>query len=276
MNHSEIKALVSLLEDDDYEILEHVEQKIVSLGDVMIPFLETEWETNFNPEVQRRIEELLHTLHLNSLKEKFLHWKEHESENLLKGIFLVANYQYPDLDYQKIKKELDKIYYEVWLNHRPSGSPFSQVSNIAQTMFNKLGFNPNTQNFHSPANSMINSVLESRKGNPISLCVIFMLIAQRLKMPIFGVNLPNLFILTYTSEETQFYINAFNRGAIFSKKDIDNYIKKLKIESEESFYQPCTHLDIIQRILRNVIVAFENVNESEKVKEIKELLRVIS
>ena len=72
MNHSEIKALVSLLEDNDYEVLEHVEQKIVSLGNIMIPFLETEWETNFNPEVQRRIEELLHTLHLNSLKEKFM------------------------------------------------------------------------------------------------------------------------------------------------------------------------------------------------------------
>ncbi len=64
---------------------------------------------------------------------------------------------------------------------------------------------------------MINQVLESKKGNPISLAAVYMLIAQKLKLPIFGVNLPNLFVLIYKSEELNFYINVFNRGVIFSK-----------------------------------------------------------
>jgi regulator of sirC expression with transglutaminase-like and TPR domain len=276
MEVNEIKALVSLLEDEDPEIISHIEQKIISLGDVIIPFLEVEWESQFNPNVQKRIEDLIHSLQLSALKTKLKEWKETEQENLLKGIFLIATYQYPDLDYKKIKKDVDKIYYEAWLSHRTYASPFDQVRNLNHIIFNKFGFTSNTQNFHAPGNSMINVVMETRRGNPIALCTIYMLVAQRLKMPIFGVNLPNLFVLTYKSEETQFYINAFNKGLVFSKSDIDNYIAQLRLKQDDKFYQPCSNPEIVQRILRNLIVAFERLGEPEKVEEVKSVLSVIS
>ena len=109
MNQNEIKALVSLLDDDDYEVIHHIKEKIISMGDVLIPFLETAWENNFNPNVQRRIEDLIHALQLQSLREKFKEWKENEQDNLMKGIWLVACFQYPDLDLRKIKKRLIKF-----------------------------------------------------------------------------------------------------------------------------------------------------------------------
>lgn len=275
MNLNEIKAMVSLLDDEDREVIRHIEEKIISMGDVLIPFLETAWETNFSPLVQRRIEDLIHALQLQALKDKFKEWKENEQDDLMKGIWLVACYQYPDLDLRKIKKEVDKIYYEVWLSHRTYASPYDKVKNLNNILFSKLGFSSNTQNFHSPSNSMINVVLESRKGNPISLCIVYMMVAHKLKMPIYGINLPNIFVLTYKTDETQFYINAFNRGLVFSKPEIDNYIAQLKIPPTDRFYHPCTHLEIIQRVMRNLVVAFERLNEDEKVKELKELLRVL-
>ena len=275
MNFKEIKALISLLDDEDIEVLTHVENKIMSLGGLIIPFLENEWEMNFNPNVQRRIEDLIHNLQINSLKENLSEWKENEQDDLLKGICLIATYQYPDLDFKKVKKEIDKIYYEVWLNHRTYSSPNDQTKNLRTVLFDKLNFTSNTQNIYAPGNSMINTVLETRRGNPISLCIIYMLIAQRLKMPIFGVNLPNLFVLTYKSKETQFYINAFNKGVVFTKKDIDNYIAQLKLEADERFYQPCSNMDIIRRVIRNLILAFEKLGEAYKVNEVKSLLQVL-
>lgn len=95
-------------------------------------------------------------------------------------------------------------------------------------------------------------------------------------MPIYGVNLPNLFILTYKSEETQFYINAFNKGLVFARNDIDNYIGQLKLSPSDRFYQPCSHLDIVQRILRNLVVAFERLGEAHKVDEVKSLLEELN
>jgi regulator of sirC expression with transglutaminase-like and TPR domain len=275
MENKEIKALVSLLEDDDQEIIEHVQEKIISLGGVMIPFLESEWENNFNPDVQRRIEDLIHTLQINTLRNRLIDWKENEQENLLKGLWIIATYQYPDLDYKKLKKDIDKIYYEAWLSHRTYASPFEQVKNLNYVLFNKMNYSANLQNIFAPGNSMINIVLESRKGNPISLCILYMLVANRLKMPIYGVNLPNLFVLTYKSDETQFYINAFNKGLVFSKSDIDNYINQLQLATDERFYQPCSHLEMIQRILRNLHLSFEKLGETHKMQEIQSILDCI-
>jgi regulator of sirC expression with transglutaminase-like and TPR domain len=123
---------------------------------------------------------------------------------------------------------------------------------------------------------MINVVLETRRGNPISLCVIYMLVAQKMKLPVYGVNLPNMFILTYKSEHNQFYINVFNKGVLLTKSDIDNYISSLKLEPSDVFYEPCSHIDIVRRVLRNLMVAFEKSSEVEKMEEIKILLNDIS
>jgi regulator of sirC expression with transglutaminase-like and TPR domain len=276
MDVKKIRALVSLLDDEDLDIIQHVEEKILSLGDVIIPFLETEWETNFNQNVQKRIEDLIHHLQFTSLREKLIDWKENDKDNLLKGLWLVATYQYPDLDYKKIKKEMDKIYYEVWLNHRTYASPHDQIKNLNNIIFTKLNFSSNTQNMQNPSNSMINLVLESRRGNPIALCSVYMLVAQQLKIPIYGVNLPNLFILTYKSDEAHFYINAVNKGLVFGKKDIDDYIEKLQLKPRPQFYEPCTNLEMVQRFLRNLILSFEQIQEAEKVEEIKMLLVAIS
>lgn len=276
MEEKEIKALVSLLDDDDKHIVSHVEEKILSIGTSVIPFLEKEWESNFNPSVQQRIEDLIHTLQYESLKARLREWYQGAEYDLLTGMWIVATYQYPDLELDKLKQELEQIYYETWLEFRPDLYPFDQIKVINSVLFSKLKFGANTKNFHSPGNSMINVVLEMRKGNPITLCVIYLLVAQKLKLPVQGVNLPNLFILTYKNAQTQFYINAFNRGLIFSKQDIENYINELHLVPQSSFFEPCTNLEIIRRALRNLVMSFEKMGEHAKAEEVKMLLVEIS
>ncbi len=275
MNDKEIKALVALLDDEDQEILEHVEDKLMSYGDAIIPFLEQEWEINFNPDVQKRLEDLIHSLQFESLKGKLKEWHQKGEHDLLEGMWLVATYQYPDLSLEGLRRQLEQIYYEAWLEFKADAHPFDQVKILNSVIFGKLKFRANTKNFHAPANSMINVVLETHKGNPISLCVLYMLVAQRLKLPVYGVNLPSLFILTYKSEERQFYINAFNRGLIFSKQDIDNYLQQSKLQFLDMFYQPCSHIDIIRRVLRNLIVSFEKLKDFDKADEVRLLLEIV-
>ena len=123
---------------------------------------------------------------------------------------------------------------------------------------------------------MLNVVLESKKGNPISLCVIYMLVARKLGIPLYGVNLPNLFVLTYKSEQLQFYINVFNRGLVFTRNDIDNYIAQLNLAPSDIFYQPCNNLEIVKRVLRNMILAFEKMGDDDRIRETEMLLKVIS
>jgi regulator of sirC expression with transglutaminase-like and TPR domain len=276
VNERELKALVSLLDDDDEQVVTEVVAKIRTLGREVIPYLEAQWECNFNPRVQQKIENLIHDLQLNWLREQLLAWYRTPEQDLLTGMWLVAAYQYPDLDLQKIRQELEQIYRDAWLEVKPDLYPFDQVKVLNSVFFGKFKFSANTKNFHSPGNSLINVVLETRKGNPISLCVIYMLIAQKLGLPVYGVNLPNLFVLTYKTDKLQFYINVFNRGLIFSRQDIENYIHELHLAPNPVFFEPCNNVDIIRRVLRNLIMSFDKMGEHAKAEEVKELLLLIA
>src|SRR5690606_39368836 len=65
-----------------------------------------------------------------------------------------------------------------------------------------LGFRGNEQNYYDPANSYFNRVIDRRTGNPISLCLLFMLLGRRLEMPIAGIGFPGHFLCRYqTSQE---------------------------------------------------------------------------
>jgi len=274
LNNKELKAMVSLLDEDDFEIVEHIEDKIKSMGTYIIPYLEFEWENSFNPVIQKRIEDLVHKLQLELLKEKLYAWRVNGGKDLLEGVWLVNTYQYPDLEYEQLSKELEQLYYEAWLEFKAEIHPVDQIKILNSVLFGKLHFGANTKNFHSPGNSMLSVVLQTKKGNPISLCIIYMLVAQKLKMPVFGVNLPNLFVMTYKQDDLQFYVNAFNRGLVFSRKELDEYIANLKLSPNDIFYEPCSHIDIVVRMLRNLINSHEKLGHTERVDEIKTLLNI--
>ncbi len=276
MTNSQIKALVSLLDDEDGEVVSHVESKIRSLGSGVIPFLETEWESCFNPLLQRKIEELIHDLQLNLTIDRLQTWKNGGALNLAEGMWALATYQYPDFSIDKLEEDIGQLYQQVSPLIDERMDAVEQIKTLNTVFYGSMGFGANTKSFHSASNSMINAVLESRKGNPITLCVIYMLIARKLGLPVYGVNLPSLFVLTYKKENVQFYINVFNRGIIFSRTDIDHYIAQLKLKQTDTFYEPCTNLEIIQRALRNLILSFEKAGEPDKIKEIERILLSVS
>lgn len=276
MNDNELKALISLLDDEDQEVVEHVEQRIRQIGGPMIPLLETEWEGSFNPDLQKRIEELIHNLQYESVIDRMRDWKNGGGMDLLEGLWIVATYQYPDLSLDKLRQEVEQLYYDVWVDFKDEMHPDERIKAMNNAFFTKLKFAPNTKHFHSPTNSMINQVLESRRGNPITLCVLYMLIANRLHLPVYGVNLPNLFVLTYKDNSgVQFYINVFNRGLIFSRKDIDQFIDQLNLKQLSTFYQPCTNADIVRRVLRNLVLAFEKIGDMDRVQEVERILETV-
>jgi len=277
MKEKELKALVSLLDDDDNQIIDHVESKILSLGTKIIPLLEQQWEESFSPTTQSRIENLIHTLQFRLISDRLIHWKESESDDLLKGMWVIATYLYPDLEFETVQKKIEQIYYDAWLEQKEEMHPYDQVRSLNNVIFHRLKFKGNTRNFHSPSNSLINNVLESKKGNPITLSVIYSLVAQKLNIPIYGVNLPNMFIVTYKSNVvTQFYVNPFNKGIIFTREDIDSYIQELHLSPSKEYYEPCSNIDVIKRVLRNLSNSFEQIGDHSKTDEMKMLLQSIS
>ena len=273
MEEPAIKAMIQLLDDSDTEVVQLVEAQMRSLGSAIIPVLEAEWEQlSFNPYLQTKLEDLIHEFQLDLMKNRLTLWKEGGGMDLLEGMWIISTYRYPEYTYADLQLAMEQMYFEVWPQMRDDLHPIDQLKILNTVMFDQLKFGANTKNFHAANNSFINVVLDSKKGNPISLCVIYMWIAQKLGMPVYGVNLPNLFVLTYKKDELQFYINVFNKGLIFNKTDTDNYIAQLNLEPNDIYYQPCANLEIVRRVLRNLIMAYEKAGDDSYKDELTKLI----
>ncbi|WP_158797306.1 transglutaminase-like domain-containing protein [Pedobacter sp. L105] len=283
-NSTEISALVKLLDDPDPEVFRHVEKRLFEHGSSVIHFLETEWEKSLDTLLQERIENIVHQIQFNTVKEDLNLWYQSGAFDLLQGALVLNRYQYPDLDEQKLINQIEEIKREVWVSLQYEMSSVEKIKLINHIFYTVHGFSGNIKNHHDPQNSFINQVLETKKGNQISLAIIYLTIAQKLDIPVYGVNLPQHFILGYIDESKRdehefgvlFYINAFNKGAIFGKYDVDQFLRQLNLQPLPGFYAPCSNVEIIRRIIRNLISAYENLGSAEKVEELKELQEILT
>jgi len=283
-NIKEITALVKLLDDPDQEIYQHVEERLLEYGNEVIDYLENAWEHSLDSLLQQRIENIVHKIQFSNVKEDLNLWYQGGAFDLLQGALVINRYQYPDLDEAKVILQIEEIKREIWLGLQYEMSSIEKIKLINHIFYNIYGFSGNTKNHHDPQNSYINQVLESKKGNQISLAIIYSTLAQKLDIPVYGVNLPQHFILGYIDESKReeqefgvlFYINAFNKGAIFGKHDVDQFLRQLNLDPLPGFYAPCSNVEIIRRVIRNLISAYENLGSKEKVEELKELQEILA
>ncbi|MBB2146639.1 hypothetical protein GM921_14140 [Pedobacter sp. LMG 31464] len=282
-NLAEIDALVKLLDDPDEEVYQHVQERLLNYGNEVITYLESAWEQSLDTLLQERIENIVHTIQFNNVKEDLNLWYQSGAFDLLQGALIINRYQYPDLDEQAVINQIEDIKREIWVGLQHEMSSIEKIKLINHVFYNQYGFGGNTKNHHDPQNSYLNQVLESKKGNQISLAIIYATLAQKLDIPVYGVNLPQHFILGYIDESNAekeygvlFYINAFNKGAIFGKHDVDQFLRQLNLEPQPGFYSPCSNTEIIRRIIRNLISAYENLGSAEKVEELKQLQEILS
>jgi len=184
---------------------------------------------------------------------------------------------------------LERIKQMVWLEINEDNTAFEIVKIFNHVIFDLCNFKSSKTNFYSPQNSYLNTVLESKVGNPLSLSVLYSVIAQKLQIPIYGVNLPNHFVLGFMDEfqtlkmlglnddrNILFYINPFSRGRIFDHNEIENYLRSLNLPLEKDYFEPCSNTDILKRMLTNLSYAYGKEGDMVRVEQLKELQDVLS
>ncbi|HCU46135.1 MULTISPECIES: transglutaminase-like domain-containing protein [Sphingobacterium] len=281
MDEKELQALVHLLDDPDQLIAEEIENKLLSLGPDIIPSLEEYWESAFDPYIQERLEKIIHAIQFDQTKSELLVWKMSNSFNLLEGLLIINSYQYPSYNNNLIRITIEELKREIWMELRYEMTPYEKVSLINYILFEKFGLSGNTNDYHNPQNSFIGRVLESKKGNPLTLSCIYSIIAQKLDIPIFGINLPKHFILSYlaenqTEDHLLFYINAFNKGQVMQKADVISFLKQLNLPLSKEFMMPCDNVMILKRVLRNLITAYEHNESVSKKQEVEILFKLLA
>lgn len=160
-----IHALVKLMDDPDDHVYEHVRQEIKKCGADAIPILEHSWEHDYYGLVfQNRIEHLIHEIQFSDIQRQLLEWSSSPDKDLLEGAILIAKYQYPGLDEIKIKESIQNLRKDIWLELNDNQTSFEKVKIFNRIFFDLYHFNGDNKHYHSPVNSFINTVLESKKG----------------------------------------------------------------------------------------------------------------
>lgn len=272
-----------MLDEPSHPVYDKIKEKILYYGIDAIPLLEDAWDNSFDNNIQTRIEEIIHSIQLRNLKTELISWKENNRLDLLEGFYLVSKYQYPDLNSDNLKEQVAKIEKDIWLELNSNLTALEKVKVINHILFDINRFTGNKTNIDAPQNLFLNNLMETRKGNHLSLGILYIILSQKLGIPIFGVNLPQHFILAYMDEvhdekivledenEVLFYINPFNKGAVFTQREIELFIKHLKLKPSSTYYKPCDNIAIIKRLFENVIENYNKLGYLDKVEELKEL-----
>lgn len=296
LTESELQAILVLLDDSDDEVLEAIESRLFSEGASIIPQLETLWVGNDDPVKAARIEQIIQNINHRDLGMRFENWMHSEQRDLLEACLLVGRIQYPGLNEAVVNNYLDKVRLDAWMALYSAGNPLDRVKILNHILFERNGIAGNQSNYHAPDNSFLHKVIETRAGNPITLSCLYSILAQRLGMPVFGVNLPQHFILAWCEEETPgisdsynapkslnrsdygkvlFYINPFSNGQIFLKKNIDDFLEAIKTQPRQEFYEPCNNLEIIRRVLRNLHFSYGELQNKEKINRISDYMNIL-
>ena len=290
MSSSEIAALISLIEDPDEHIFSQVRSELVARGSEIIPQLEQYWEGNtYGDLFQSRIEQLIYSIHYNHVSASLCAWTKQEDNDLLEGALLLNRFQHPSFDEAEVRRQMAALRQDIWLELNDNLTAIEQVNVFNHILYAVHEFQGNKTNYNAPQNSFIGDVLQSKKGNPISLALIYQILANSLDIPIYGVNLPNHFILAYLDENrigmspeschadgVLFYINPFSGGTIIHKSEIDAFLLHLELPMSTRYYQPCHNNDIVKRMINNLIFAYGQQGKEDKAKELRRLLEALS
>jgi regulator of sirC expression with transglutaminase-like and TPR domain len=167
----------------------------------------------------------------------------------------IARDDYPDLDVAGYLRRIDQIAVHVMERLESEKTVYHRIAALNSVMFEEHGFHGNRRNYYDPKNSFLNEVIERKMGIPISLSVLYMEVAQRTGLPLYGVSFPGHFLVKYSDDRERIVIDPFNAGEVKSRESLGQLLKSLyggKVTLVDDFLEPVTKKQIIRRMLNNL------------------------
>jgi regulator of sirC expression with transglutaminase-like and TPR domain len=253
LSPSQKNALISLLADDDPAIYQAIRTKIISYGAVVRDWLGPHLLSG-DPLLRRRAREIVDHFARQNSDTDFLSFclKQGEEFDIEEGIWLLAQTQYPNINVIAYRALLDSYASDLRERTNLNGGAEQVLASINQYLFGQLGFYGNEKNYYDPENSYLNRVIDRRTGNPISLCLVYLMVARRLKLPMSGIGLPGHFICRFQSTTEEFYVDAFNKGKLLSKGDCIKYLVHTNHSLQEGYLTPMSARRMLLRVCANL------------------------
>lgn len=272
---NQIRALIRLLSDEDDRIVRTISGRLIDIGPSAVPLLqEAEIE---QPEMADRIASVLEEIRGSKLEDELANLAalSDEAMSLEAGAFLIARYAYPTLDVARYHEQLDTMADEVRarIGHRASGE--EAVNSLNRYLFTEQGFKGNTKNYYEVENSYLNCVMDRRVGIPISLSAVYLLIGQRLALPLFGIGMPGHFLVKYESDRYKVFVDCFNGGALLTEKNCARFLTEAGYGFDDKYLQKSPVRAILSRMIKNLLAIYSKSGDGGKTARMTTFIEIL-
>lgn len=183
----------------------------------------------------------------------FIHSLSYELET---GSLLLARTVLPSADAGACASELDRLAARCRELIAEPATTRERCRVLNRVLFHEAGFRGNTEHYEDPLNSFLPSVLERRSGLPLSLCVVYLLVAQRIGLELEPVALPGHFLVGCFTEGSPFFIDAFERGAFRTQGELLLFLRARGFDSTPADLSPTPVREVLSRCCRNLVAHY--------------------
>lgn len=273
----ELYALYSLLDDPQASVQKAVRDRILALGEDAVAGLRelTDVHGNLHQDVVREmVNEIRRSAALRRLGREFD--GPEEPVDLEEGAFILCKYGFPDINTATYQRRLDDMAADIRVLAGARAAPLDMFMKLRSYLFSDLGFIGNREDYYNPNNSFLNKVIDYRKGIPITLSVLMLVLGKRLGLTLNGIGMPMHFLVQYDDGSRMFFVDAFNSGIIITRDQCRLMLSSSGIRLTPEMLAPVTTRDIIERMWRNLYLAYQQQGDEEETARVAEILAFIN
>lgn len=218
---------------------------------------------------------LLEELGGDDTAAEFLHYLRQARHELEDGMVRLCRVAYPDYSAADLAVQLDALAARVReLTPVPSG-PRERCRVLNRVLFHERGFVGHTAAFDDPRNSFLRDVLERRRGLPLTLSVIYVLVARRTGLPLDPVALPGRFVVGCFLERPAFFLDPFEQGAARSAEDLLALVRAHGLRATRAALAPAHPTEVLARCCRNLVRQFLACGQPQQARHWAQFVRVV-
>ncbi len=265
LSAGEREAFLALLDDTTPAVRRALLARFSQLGPASAPFLQAV-SRGSNRVLARHAAFFLQELQFSDPVAEFRGFIRSQSYELETGAVLLARTVSPRLDPAGIVVQLDNIAIRCRELIVDPSSVREKCRVLNRVLFHEWGFHGNTENYTDPRNSFIDQVLERRTGIPLSLSVVYLLVAERLGIELEPVGLPGHFIVGCFVDDLPFFIDPFDRGVFRDADEISDLLRANNIAPKSGDLAPTPVREVLCRACRNLVNHYTAAGEPERAR----------
>lgn len=267
----EVRALARLVDDPAPAVQKAVRARLGTLGRTALPHLHAAVSEVEGAAARAQVREAAHAVHMDSLETAWSLVLDAPNVDLERGAFLIALYRFPHLDIPAYQRQLDRMADEARRRLRTTHGA-DRAFALADFMAETLRFEGDRARFYDPNNTYLNQVIDRRRGIPISLSVVYLLLGQRLGLPVYGVNMPVRFLVKYEDEGSEVFLDLFDTSAPVEPSACVRFLMNTGITPRPDHFAPAPAQAVLLRMVRNLIAIAQ---KAEQLQTEADLLRLL-